>query len=139
MLSLGQSVKLIEAAFAKGKALGLNPLCVAVLDAGGNLIALQRQDGASLLRPQIAVGKAQGALSLGIPSRKIAEMAIERPTFVSSLAALDNKGMIPAAGGVLVKGRDGVIIGAVGVTGDTSDNDEECAIAGIQSLELDQG
>ena len=114
----------------------LKPLSVAVLDAGGHLIAFQRADGASTLRLQIACGKAGGALGLGVSSRTIGEMAAERPTFVASLASISPHGVIPAAGGVIVVDRDGVTIGAVGVTGDTSDNDEVCALAGISAAGL---
>lgn len=116
--------------------LGFKPLCVAVLDAGGHLVALQREDGASTLRPQIAIAKAGGALALGISSRKIAEMASERPTFVASLGPISPHGVVPAAGGVIVVDADGQVIGAVGVTGDTSDNDETCALAGVAAVGL---
>ena len=135
-ISLDQANAVCQAALAKGAELGFKPLTIAVLDAGGHLIALQRQDGASTLRPQIANGKAGGALSLGVSSRKIAEMAAERPTFVGSLGPIAPHGVIPAAGGVIVVGADGQPIGAVGVTGDTSDNDEVCALAGIAAAGL---
>lgn len=135
-LTLEQANTIIARGFEKAKALGLKPLCIAVLDPGGHLIALQRQDGASNLRPQIAVGKASGALAMGVSSRKIAEMAAERPAFIASLGPISQAGMIPAAGGVLVAGADGALLGAVGVTGDTSDNDEQCAIAGVEAAGL---
>lgn len=134
-INLAQADRIIAAALAKGGELGLKPLCVAVLDAGGHLIAMQRQDGASTMRPQIAVAKANGALGLGVSSRKIAEMAAERPTFVASLANLTQGGVVPAAGGVIVTDANG-ILGAVGVTGDTSDNDELCALAGVAAAGL---
>lgn len=130
-ISLDQANRIVSAAFAEGQRLGLKPLSVAVLDAGGHLLAFQRQDGASTLRPQIAVAKASGALALGISSRKIADMAAERPSFVASLAGISAAGVVPAAGGVIVVDPDGRPIGAVGITGDTSDNDEACALAGI--------
>lgn len=136
LLPLATANTIIDAAFAKGRELNLKPLSVAVLDAGGHLIAFQRQDGSSTLRPQIAAGKAGGALSLGVSSRKIAEMAAERPTFVTSLGPISPHGIVPAAGGVLVLGPDGAVIGAVGVTGDLSDNDELCALAGIAAAGL---
>jgi uncharacterized protein GlcG (DUF336 family) len=107
-----------------------------VLDPGGHVIAFQRQDGASIMRFEIAVGKASGALALGMSSRKIAEMAAERPSFVASLGPLAPHGVIPAAGGVLVVDASGNILGAVGITGDTSDNDEACALAGIEAAGL---
>lgn len=134
-LTLDQANRIVTAALAKGRELGLKPLCIAVLDAGGHLVALQREDGSSNMRPQIAMGKASGALGLGISSRKIAEMAAERPTFVASLASLATQGVIPAAGGVLIA-ADGKLVGAVGITGDTSDNDEACALAGIAAAGL---
>jgi uncharacterized protein GlcG (DUF336 family) len=134
-ISLDQANQIISAALAKGRELGLKPLCVAVLDGGGHLIAMQREDGASTLRPQIAIGKAAGALGLGISSRKIGEMAAERPTFVATLASLAPQGLIPAAGGLIVAGS-ATPRGAIGVTGDTSDNDELCAIAGLAAAQL---
>ena len=136
-LSLDQANRIIAAALAKGRELGLKPLCVAVLDPGGHLVGLAREDGASTLRPQIAIAKAASALGLGISSRKIADMAAERPTFVASLAALAPQGLVPAAGGVLAA-ADGALVGAVGITGDTSDNDEVCALAGLEAARLTQ-
>ena len=135
-ISLEQANAIIAAALAKGAELDLKPLTVAVLDAGGYLIALQRQDGGSTLRPDIAVGKAGGALALGISSRKIGDMAAERPSFVASLGPIAPLGIIPAAGGVIVVDADGLAIGAVGITGDTSDSDEACTLAGIAAVGL---
>jgi uncharacterized protein GlcG (DUF336 family) len=135
-LTLEHAKVIIEVAFAKGIELGLKPLSVAVLDAGGHLIAFQRANGASTLRPEIAMGKASGALALGVSSRKIGDMAADRPSFVASLGPIAPHGVIPAAGGVIVLGDDGLPIGAVGVTGDTSDNDEACALAGIAAAGL---
>lgn len=134
-LTLAQAQTIVTATLAKGRELGLKPLCVAVLDRGGHLIALQREDGASNLRPQIAMAKASGALGLGVSSRTIGEMAAERPTFVASLASLTGAEIIPAAGGLLIKVGD-ELVGAVGVTGDTSDNDEACSAAGIAAAGL---
>jgi len=135
-LSLSQANMIISSALAKGRGLDLKPLTVAVLDAGGNLIALARDDQASIMRPQIAISKAAGALGLGVSSRKIAEMAAERPAFVGSLASLAPAGLLPAAGGLIVLDGAGAAVGAVGVTGDTSDNDEICALAGIAQAGL---
>lgn len=135
-ISLDQANAVIAAAFEKGCELALKPLSVAVMDAGGHLLAFQRQDGASTLRPQIAAAKAGGALALGISSRKIADMAVERPSFVASLGPIAPHGIVPAAGGVLIVDNDGQPIGAVGITGDTSDNDETCALAGIAAAGL---
>jgi len=135
-ISLDQASAAIAGAFARGRELGLKPLCAVVLDAGGHAIALQRQDGASTLRPQIATGKASGALALGVSSRKIGEMAAERPSFVAALGPIAPDGIVPAAGGVIVVDGDGQPIGAIGITGDTSDNDEACALAGIAAAGL---
>jgi uncharacterized protein GlcG (DUF336 family) len=135
-LTLDQAEAAIDAALEKGRSLGLKPLTVAMLDAGGHLIALKRQDGASNLRPQLSIGKAAGALALGVSSRAIGEMAAERPTFIAALGPIASQGLIPAAGGVLVVDRDGEVIGAIGATGDTSDNDEACALAGLSAANL---
>jgi len=135
-ISLDQANAVIAAALDKGRALGLKPLSVAVMDAGGHLIAFQRQDGASTLRPQIAAAKAGGALALGVSSRKIGDMAAERPSFVAALGPIAPHGVVPAAGGVIVVDDDGSPIGAVGITGDTSDHDEQCTLAGIAAAGL---
>lgn len=135
-IMLEQANIVIEAALAKGAELGLKPLSVAVVDAGGHVIAFQRQDQASFARFQIAQGKAAGALALGVSSRQIGDMAIERPWFINALATSAPHALIPAAGGIIIVDAAGNPIGAVGVTGDTSDNDEKCAIAGIEAAGL---
>lgn len=135
-LTLEHANTIIAAALAEGKKLGLKPLTVVVTDAGGHLIALQRQDRSSTMRPQIALAKATGALGLGVSSRTIGDMAQERPVFVGSIGAIAQAGVVPAAGGVIVVDDDAFPIGAVGVTGDTSDNDELCALAGIAAAGL---
>jgi uncharacterized protein GlcG (DUF336 family) len=135
-ISLDQANAVVTGALAKAKELKLKPVCVIVLDAGGHLIALQRQDGASSLRWKVAVGKAAGALGIGVSSRKIAEMALERPAFVASLTSIAPQGMVAAAGGVIIANTEGDLVGAVGVSGDTSDNDELCALAGIAAARL---
>ena len=135
-ISLDQANTIIAGAFAKGKELGLKPLTIAVLDPGGHLIALARSDTSSTLRPQIAMGKAGGALALGVSSRTVGTMAADRPTFVNALGPIAPHGVIPAAGGVIVVDGQGTPLGAVGVTGDTSDNDELCALAGIADAGL---
>ena len=135
-ISLDQANTILAGALKERGALGLKPISIAVLDSGGHLVAFARQDGSSNLRPQIATAKASGALALGVSSRAIGEMAIERPTFVNAAAGLNPAGIVPAAGGVLIRNADGQVIGAVGVTGDTSDNDEKCALAGIAAAGL---
>src|SRR5476649_651191 len=135
-ISLEKANAIIAGAFAKGREAGFKPLSCVVVDAGGHVIAFQRQDGTSFLRLEIAQGKAAGALALGVSSRKIGEMAAERPSFIAAAGKLADKGIVPVAGGVIVKGPDGLSIGAVGVTGDTSDNDEICVLAGIAAAGL---
>ena len=135
-LTLALANRIISASLAKARSDGLKPLTIAVLDPGGHLIALQREDGSSNLRPAIAVAKANGALGLGISSRAIGAIAVERPTFLASLHALAPSGLVPAAGGVIVQTLDGALCGAVGVTGDSSDHDELCALAGIAEAGL---
>jgi uncharacterized protein GlcG (DUF336 family) len=135
-ISLKAANIIASAAIKKGEELGLAPLGVVILDSGGQPILYQRQDGASSGRFQIATGKAAGALFLGVSSRKIADVAAERPSFVASLFPLAPNGMVPAPGGLIITGDDGHPIGAIGVSGDTSDNDEACAIAGIEAVDL---
>ena len=135
-LSLDDAGTIIAAALAKGAAEGFKPLAVAVLDAGGHLKAFERQDNTSILRPQIAHGKAYGAIAMGLGSRALFERAQQQPFFVQAINSLANGALVPVPGGVLVKSADGEIIGAVGVTGDNSDNDEICAVAGIEAAGL---
>lgn len=135
-ITLSQANAIIAGAFAKGTEAGFKPLSVSVVDAGGHLIAFQRGDGASFARAQIATGKAAGALALGVSSRKVGLMAEERPWFIGAFAASAAHPVIPAAGGVIVVDEGGRPIGAVGVTGETSDNDEIAALAGIVAAGL---
>jgi uncharacterized protein GlcG (DUF336 family) len=133
-ISLEQASTIIQNAMTKGHELGLAPLTVAVLDAGGHLKALQREDKATFLRPQIAFAKAWSSLALGMASRTLFSIGEDRPMFMNSLINLSDQKMLPVPGGVLVKNADGDVIGAVGITGDTSDNDEACAVAGIVAI-----
>ena len=135
-ISLEQANAIIAGALEKGRELGLAPLTVVVTDAGGHAVALQRQTGSSIMRPQIASAKACGALGLGVSSRRIGEMAQDRPTFVAMVGEIAPQGILPAAGGVIIVDSAKAPIGAVGVTGDTSDNDELCALAGIAAAGL---
>lgn len=135
-ISLDQAQTVVSATLKEARALGLKPVSVVVLDPGGHMVAFAREDGSSNLRPQIATAKASGALALGVSSRVIGEMAIERPTFINAAAGLNPAGIVPAAGGVLIRNGDGQLVGAVGVTGDTSDNDEKAALAGIAAAGL---
>lgn len=132
-LTLADSNRIIEAAFAKAGELELKPLGVAVLDAGGHLLAFQRQDRASFMRHEIAAGKAFGALATGMGSRALGKVAMDRPHFFTGLSGVSGGRIVPVPGGVLVRDAGGEIVGAVGVSGDTSDQDEACAVAGIEA------
>lgn len=132
-LTLDAARKIIAAAYGKAREMGLNPLTVVVLDAGGAIKALERADGSSLMRPDIAIGKANGTIALGIGGRAIFKRAQEQPYFMQAMNALAKGSLVPVPGGVLIRDSGGGIIGAVGITGDTSDNDEACAIAGIEA------
>ena len=137
-ITLAQANALISGALAKGSELGLKPLSVVVVDAGAHVIAFQRSDGASFGRMQIALGKAAGALSLGVSSRAVGDMAVERPWFIGAFASSAPHPVVPAAGGVIIRDEEGFAIGAIGVTGDTSDNDELAALAGLAAAGFEQ-
>lgn len=135
-LTLAKANAIIEAAFAKGSEVKMKPLTVAVLDPGGHLKAFQKQDGASMLRYEIASGKAYGALAVGMGSRWLDQTAKERPHFMEGLNAVSGGKIVPVPGGVLIRDASGKLLGAVGITGDTSDNDELAAISGIEAAGL---
>ncbi len=128
--------RMIEAALSKGRELGLKPLSVAVLDAGGHLIAFQKQDGSSMLRFEIAFGKAYGGLAVGSGSRWLNAAAAERIHFVQALSGISGGKIVPVPGGVLISGEAGETLGAVGISGDTSDNDEICAAHAVRQVGL---
>ncbi|GAB1583295.1 MULTISPECIES: heme-binding protein [Phyllobacteriaceae] len=132
-LTLNKANQIIKGAFAKADEMGLKPLAVAIFDAGGNLKAFQRQDGTSILRFEIASGKAFGALAVGAGSRWLHNQAKDRPHFLEGLSGVSGGRVVPVPGGVLIKDAKGEILGAVGISGDTSDNDEAAAIAGIEA------
>ncbi len=138
-LTLEQAQTIISKTLAKGAEMGLNPLTVAVVDDGGNLKTFARADGpGAALRPQIATGKAFGAVGMGRSSRQLGALFEERPNFGVALVGASEGRMVPVPGGVLIKDGD-EIIGAVGVSGDTSDNDEAAAVAGIEAAGLSAG
>lgn len=130
-ISLSEANKMITSAFEKGAELNLKPLAVVVLDAGGHVKAFQRQDGASNMRFEVAKGKAYGAVAVGVGSRWLDAQAASRPHFLEGLSGVSGGKIVPVPGGVLIKDKTGEILGAVGISGDVSDNDEACAIAGI--------
>ncbi|MBX2855334.1 MAG: heme-binding protein [Rhodobacteraceae bacterium] len=135
-LPLDTARTIIAAARTKGRELSLKPLSVIVLDAGGHTLAFEKEDGSSNLRFQVAHGKAYGALGVGAGSRALFERAKQQPFFVQALNGLADGAVVPVPGAVLVKSPEGAVIGAVGISGDTSDNDEICAIAGVEAAGL---
>jgi uncharacterized protein GlcG (DUF336 family) len=137
MLTLKQAQTIVEAALKKGRERNMKPLSVAVLDARGCLVAYAMEDG-GLLRELIAKGKAWGALGMGRSSRALEQFAKDRPHFMGAVIEASGGRVVPVPGGVLVK-EAGAIVGSVGVSGDTSDNDEVAAVAGIEAAGLDPG
>lgn len=135
-LKLAEAGVIIDAALAEGRKRRLAPLAVAVLDAGGHLIAFKREDGAGFVRFDIASGKAWGALGMGFGTRELADRAARFPAFVAALSAASQGRMIPSPGGVLIAAADGEVLGAIGISGDIGDNDEVCAMAGIDAVGL---
>ncbi|MCJ0765208.1 GlcG/HbpS family heme-binding protein [Variovorax terrae] len=135
-LSLSSAATIVDAALVLGRRSNFKPLTVAVLDAGGHLVAFKREDASGILRPQIAVGKAWGALGMRLGGRVLAQRAEAHPGFYNALNAVSEGRMVPVPGGVLVRGTDNAVIGAVGISGDIPDNDERCAIAGIEQAGL---
>jgi uncharacterized protein GlcG (DUF336 family) len=134
-LTLNKASIICDQALAKAREMKIRPLCVAVLDDGGNLKALKREDGASILRPQIAISKAWGAVGMGESSRSLADRLKDRLAFLGSLSDMSGGKVVPVAGGVLI--MDGnTIMGAAGASGGTADEDEACVIAGIQAAGL---
>jgi uncharacterized protein GlcG (DUF336 family) len=134
-LTLKAAVAIVDAALAAGREHSMMPLTVAVLDAGGQLVAFQREDGSGILRPDIAIGKAWGALGMGQSSRTLRDRLADRPNFVTALAAASDGRFVPVPGGVLIR-DSGAVVGAVGISGDTSDKDEYCAVRGIRAAGL---
>jgi uncharacterized protein GlcG (DUF336 family) len=135
-LTLDVARKILDNALAKGVEKKLKPLVVTVLDARGCVKISAAQDGTSLLRSEIAHGKAYGALAMGMGSRALFQRAQEQAYFVSAVNTLAQGRLVPVPGGVLIQDGGGALLGAVGVSGDTSDNDEICALAGIEAAEL---
>lgn len=135
-LSLSAASLIVDRALERGRELALAPLTVVVLDAGGHLKAAKREDGSSLLRPEIAMGKAWGVLGMGFGGRELARRAARAPQFFAALTELASGRMVAAAGGVLIRSAAGDIVGAIGISGDVSEKDEECALHGIAAAGL---
>ena len=135
-LTLAQASTIVDVALKTGRDKKFQPLSVAVLDPGGHLVAFKREDKSGILRFDIAFGKAWGALGMGFGSRTLAERAANTPQFFTMLAAASGGRIVSNPGGVLIRDGNGDIIGATGISGDTSDKDEVCAIAGIEAAGL---
>ena len=134
VLTLKQANLMINTAIHVARELNLAPLTVVVLDASGHVKAMQREDGASMIRQQIATAKAWGAVNMGVSSRSLAAVAEQRPDFMNALVGIADGKIMPVPGGVLIRDAENNLLGAVGISGDVSDQDERCAIAGIESV-----
>lgn len=135
-ITLDKALQVIDETLAAAGAKSLRPLSVAVVDTRGALVALASQENASLMRWRIALGKAQACLCMNTNTRALQQMALARPHFISSVAEMAPLGFVPVPGGVLIRDAEGEIVGAVGVSGDTSDADESVAMAGIEAAGL---
>jgi uncharacterized protein GlcG (DUF336 family) len=135
-VTLAQASTIVDVALKKGRDTNCAPLSVAVLDAGGHLVAFKREDRSGILRFDIAFGKAWGALGMGFGSRELAERATKAPLFIDALTTISKGRLVANPAGVLIKDAAGNVLGAVGISGDTSDKDEVCAVAGIEAAGL---
>ncbi|UZF94363.1 GlcG/HbpS family heme-binding protein [Bosea sp. NBC_00550] len=136
MLTLAQAQTILQAALAHGEANGFKPLAIAILDSRGAQKVFAAQDGTSLKRGEIALGKAHGVIALGIGSRALHKMALDRPYFVEAATHAVGGSLVPVPGGVLIRSPEGAVLGAIGISGDTSDNDEAAACTGIAAAGL---
>jgi uncharacterized protein GlcG (DUF336 family) len=135
-VTLAQASIIVDVALRQAREINLAPMTVAVLDAGGHLVAFKREDKSGILRYDIAYGKAWGALGMGFGSRTLSERAAATPQFFNALYAASGGRVVTNPGGVLIRVATGDVIGAVGISGDTSDKDEACAVAGIEAAGL---
>jgi uncharacterized protein GlcG (DUF336 family) len=135
-LTLDTARKILDASLAKVIEMKLKPMVITVLDARGCMKASIAQDGTSLMRGEVAHGKAYGALAMGLGSRALFKRAEEQPFFIDAVNTMARGALIPVPGGVLIQDQSGALLGAVGISGDTSDNDEIAAVAGIEAAGL---
>ena len=135
-VSLAQASSIVDATLEKARELKQMPQTVVVLDTGGHLVCAKREDGSGIIRFEAAVGKAYGALGMGWGSRTMMERAAQNPNFLTSIVAASGGRLVPNPGGVLIRDAGNVIVGAVGISGDTGDNDEIIAVAGIEAAGL---
>ncbi|MBI2712986.1 MAG: heme-binding protein [Rhizobiales bacterium] len=135
-VTLAQATTIVDAVLKKARELKQMPQTVVVLDSGGHVVAAKREDGSGIIRFEVAVGKAYGALGMGWGSRTMMERAAQNPNFLASIVAASEGRLVPNPGGVLIRDGGGNVIGAVGISGDTGDNDEIIAVAGIEAAGL---
>src|SRR5882762_4591963 len=132
LLTLARASGIVDAALEKAREINCKPMTVAVLDAGGHLLSFKREDGSSIMRPQIAHAKAWGALGMGIGGRTLAARAESHPAFFAALTDISGGRIAPVPGGILIRDAEVNVLGAVGISGDAPDNDETCAVHGIE-------
>lgn len=135
-LTLSQATTIAQTALEAASEKGIAPLCVTVLDAGGHVLVTMRDERASLYRPIIALAKAAGCLGMGFGGRELAKRAAAMPAFYASVGVISGGGLVPVAGGVLIRNNVGTLLGATGISGDTANNDELCAVTGIRAAGL---
>ena len=135
-LTLAQANKIVEVALAKAREMKIKPLAVAVLDQSGHVKSLQREDGASMFRMDVAKGKAWAAVAMGASSKALAKRAKDNPNFFITLAATAGGRFLPQTGAALIKDKEGTIIGAAGASGGTGEEDEACCVTGIEAAGL---
>jgi uncharacterized protein GlcG (DUF336 family) len=135
-VTLAQASSIVDVALKKARELKQMPQTLVVLDIGGHVVCAKREDGSGIIRFEIAVGKAYGALGMGWGSRTMMERAAQNPNFLTAIAAASGGRLVPNPGGVLIRDAGGTIIGALGNSGDTADNDEIIAVAGIEAAGL---
>lgn len=135
-VTLAQASSIVDSTLKKARELKQMPQTVVVLDTGGHLVCAKREDGSGIIRLEVAVGKAYGALGMGWGSRTMMERAAQNPNFLTAIVAASGGRMVPNPGGVLILGADNRVLGAVGISGDTGDNDEIIAVAGIEAAGL---
>lgn len=135
-VTLAQASTIVDTALQKARETNCQPLTVVVLDPGGHVVAVKREDNSGIVRFDLAYGKAWGSLGMGFGTRELAGRAAKAPAFVNALMAVSQGRAVPSPGGVLIRDAAGALIGAVGISGDTGDNDEVCAVAGIEAAGL---
>jgi uncharacterized protein GlcG (DUF336 family) len=135
-INLSQAAAIVDAALEAARKKSLEPLTVVVLDGGGHVVCVKREDNSGILRFEIAFAKAWGSLGFGFGSRGLAARAAKAPMFITAVSSVAEGRMVPVPGGVLIRNAEGRVMGAIGISGDTGENDEACALAGIEAAGL---